>query len=180
MIDEWAVAPPTTTLRSGRRITIRPLAEDDRAALLAFGEALPHDDWRYLEDDLRNPDIIARLVNAHAAENWRQFVAAADGAIAGYSAVRRLPGRSNHVADLRLIVSAGWRREGLGTALAQTLFSAARDLGAAKLIAELLETQVAGRGLLERLGFRIEGTLSAHAHDRYGRRHNLLILAYHL
>src|SRR5215510_9029365 len=126
-------AASATALRDGRTVTIRPLGEDDYAALLAFGAALPQDDLLYLENDFQNPDIIRRLVNAAAAENWRQIVAQADGSIVGYSAVRRLSGWSSHVADIHLTVSDGWRRSGLGTAMAQAIFDAARDLGVSKV-----------------------------------------------
>ena len=170
----------TTTLRDGRAVTIRPLREDDYATLLAFGAALPQDDLLYLENDFQNPDIIRRLVNAAAAENWRQVVALADSAIVGYSAVRRLSGWSSHVADIHLTVGQGWRRSGLGTALAQAIFDSARDLGVSKVIVEMMERQNAGRAIFERLGFRIEGILSQHARDRHGQQHNLLILSYHV
>jgi RimJ/RimL family protein N-acetyltransferase len=179
MTDSQADAS-TTTLRDGRAVTIRPLREDDYATLFAFGAALPQDDLLYLENDFQNPDIIRRLVNAAAAENWRQVVAVADDTIVGYTAVRRLAGWSSHVADIHLTVSNGWRRSGLGTAMAQAIFDAARELGVNKVIVEMLERQNAGRAIFERLGFRVEGTLSAHARDRHGQRHNLLILAYHV
>jgi RimJ/RimL family protein N-acetyltransferase len=171
---------PSSVLRDGRTVTIRPLGEEDYAALLAFGMALPQDDLLYLENDFQNPDIIRRLVNASSAENWRQVVAVAQGAIVGYTAVRRLTGWSSHVADIHLTVGDGWRRSGLGTAMAQTIFDAARDLGVNKVIVEMMERQNAGRAIFERLGFRVEGTLSAHVRDRHGQRHNLLILAYHV
>jgi RimJ/RimL family protein N-acetyltransferase len=171
---------PKTILRDGRTVLIRPLDEGDYMALLAFGAALPQDDLLYLENDFRNPDIIRRLVNASAAENWRQVIALADGAIVGYSAVRRLSGWSSHVADIHLTVGDGWRRSGLGTAMAQAIFDAARDLGVSKVIVEMMERQEPGRAIFERLGFRVEGTLSQHARDRHGQAHNLLILAYHV
>ena len=101
-------------------------------------------------------------------------------AIVGYSAVRRLPGWSNHVTDIILLIDAHWRRSGLGTALAQAIFETARDLGVNKVIVEMLEEQQAGRAIFERLGFCVEGQLSVHARDRHGQRRNLLILAYHV
>lgn len=174
-------APTTVALRQGSTIVIRPLGEGDRQALLDFGRGLPQDDWLYLEDDLRNPDIITRLINAHQAENWRQIVAVDEqGAIAGYSAVRRLPGWSSHVADIQLIISEPWRRHGLGTALARSIFDAARDLGAAKVIVEILEEQTAGQAIFVRMGFHFEGRMSDHVRDRSGGRHNLVLLAYHV
>ena len=170
----------TTMLRDGRVVTIRPLDEADRAALLGFGRAMPHDDLLYLKDDLASPEMVERLVNARFSENWRQFVAATGDLIIGYAAVRRLPGWSSHVAGIGLIVSAGWRRLGVGTALAQTIFDAARELQAAKLIVEMLEEQCAGRAIFERLGFGVEGALVKHARDRYDRRHTLIVMAYHV
>jgi len=180
MIEQDPLISIATRSSLEHAVTIRPLAEQDYEALLAFGMALPEHDWVYLEDDMQNSDTIRRLINAHAAENWRQVVAVADGAIIGYSSVRRLPGWSSHVADIVLVVAEGWRRHGVGTALAQATFEAARDLKAEKVIVEILEAQTSGRAIFERLGFRIEGTLSDYARDHRGRRHNLHILAYHV
>ena len=179
MVDRQ-LAAQQAALSNDQMMVIRPLGEEDRAALLAFGQALPQDDLLYLEDDFQSPEIIARLVNAHQAENWRQIVVEADGEIIGYSSVRRLPGWSSHVADIVLLVSPRCRRAGVGVALAQAIFDAARDLGASKVIVEMLEEQQAGRAIFERLGFRVEGTLSKHTRDRQGQYHNLLILSYHV
>ena len=174
------IAAQQAILRDGRAVTIRPLGEDDRVALLAFGQALPQDDLLYLEDDFQSPELIARFVNAHQAENWRQIVVEAQGEIVGYSSVRRLPGWSSHVAEIVLLVSPRCRRVGVGVALAQMIFQAARDLGASKVIVEMLQEQQSGRAIFERLGFRIEGTLSKHTRDRQGQYHDLLILSYHV
>jgi L-amino acid N-acyltransferase YncA len=166
-------------LRDGQVVTIRPLNEDDCPALLAFGRALPHTDLLHLEDDFTNPETIARLVNARFAENWRQLIASVDDQIIAYSVVRRLSGWMKHVAEVGLIVDAGWRRHGLGAALAQSVCDAARDLGVEKLIVEMLEEQSAGRAIFERLGFRVEGTFGCHVRDREGQCHNLIVMAYH-
>lgn len=174
-----AAAP--ITLRNGQQVTIRPLAEDDRAALMRFGQQLPQDDLIYLEDDLQSPEIINRLVNASAAENWRQIVAVReDGEIVGYTAVRRLTGWSSHVGDIQLMVESSYRRSGLGTEMAKAIFEAARGLGVAKVIVEILAVQTGGRAIFERLGFSREGIFSKHAHDRHGNRHDLVVMAYHV
>jgi L-amino acid N-acyltransferase YncA len=169
----------TTLLRDGQVVTIRPIDEADRTALLAFGRALPHADLLHLEDDFTNPEIITRLVNARFAENWRQLVASIDDRIIGYSVVRRQPGWMKHVAGIGLVVGAGWRHLGLGTALAETICDAARDLHVEKLIVEMLEEQSAGRAIFEGLGFRVEGSFGCHVRDREGQCHNLIIMAHH-
>ena len=180
MISQQPTEQPAITLQDTRSVVIRPLLEADHAALMDFGLVLPEDDWLYLEEDLRNPDIIKRLVNAHAAENWRQLVALADNMIVGYTSIRRLPGWSSHVGDIQLVIRMDWRRSGLGTALALAIFQSARDLGVSKVVIEMLNEHAAGRSIFRRLGFRVEGTLSDHARDRHGKLHDMLILAYHV
>ena len=177
---EPQVAAQRITLQDGRTVQIRPLSEHDRAALLAFGQQLPQDDLLYLEDDFHSAEIISRLVNASQAENWRQIVVEAGDEILGYSSVRRLHGWSSHVADIVLLVNPRFRRMGVGVGLAQAIFDAARDLGVSKIIVEMLEEQESGRAIFERLGFRIEGSLTKHTRDRQGQFHNLLILSYHM
>src|SRR4051812_39924404 len=165
-----------SVLRDGRAVTIRPLDEQDRSALLAFGRALPQGDLLYLEDDLASPEMIARLINVRFSENWRQIVASVGDQIIGYGALRRLPGWSRHVAGINMVVSAGWRRNGLGTALAQSLVENGRNLQIDKLIVEIIETQHTGRAIFERLGFQIEGRFSSHACDRQGQHHTLIVM----
>jgi RimJ/RimL family protein N-acetyltransferase len=180
MIEQELAAPAATRLRDGQAVTIRRLAERDTGALAAFGQSLPPHDWQYLPEDLQNPDIIRRLVNAHAAANWRQIVAESEqGAIVGYGSVRLLPGWSNHVADIRLLVAAPWRRVGLGSAMAPGIFAAARDLGVSKVIVEMIAEQTDAQAIFARLGFHVEGRLVGHARDRNNAKHDLLIMAFH-
>jgi RimJ/RimL family protein N-acetyltransferase len=132
----------------------------------------------YLEDDFTHPEIIARLANASYAENWRQIVAATDsGEIVGYTAALRMPGWSNHVANIRLIVQPSYRRSGLGMQLAQAIVDAARDLGATKVTVDMLAALTAGQAIFSRLGFAVEGQLARHAIDRDGNLHDIVIMS---
>jgi L-amino acid N-acyltransferase YncA len=174
-------APAAKLLRDGSQVVIRPLAEHDWSTLLRFGRTLPQDDMLYLEDDLQSPEIITRLVNASAAENWRQLVAVDwDDQIVGYAAVRRLAGWSNHVGEILLIIGPAWRRRGLGMVLARAASDAALSLGVAKVVVEIMAEQVGGHAIFERLGFAVEARFSAHARDRHGACHDLHVLARHL
>ncbi|NJN16333.1 MAG: GNAT family N-acetyltransferase [Oscillochloris sp.] len=171
-------AGSSVALRDGRSVVIRALDEHDRNALDAFGNTLPRNDILYLEDDFSNSEIISRLVNASYAENWRQIVATNDqGEIVAYAAALQLPGWSEHVADIRLIVSPAWRRSGLGRHLAQAIVEAARDLGVSKVIVDMLAAQTAGQAIFSRLGFAVEGQLARHAIDRDGNLHDIVIMS---
>lgn len=179
MTDASATALATHPLRDGRTVVIRPLAAGDSAALMAFGNALPQDDWQYLQNDLRSPDVVTRLINARDAEHWRQLVAVAEGGqVAAYSSARMLPGWSSHVADIQLLVAEGWRRTGLGTLVAGQIVAAARAIGAKKVMVDMVEEQGAGQSIFRALGFQQEGRLINHTRDRDGQRHNLIVLGY--
>lgn len=173
-----SAAMSNVALKDNRQVTIRALVESDRTALTEFGLSLPKDDLLYLEEDFTNPEIITRLVNASFAENWRQMVAIADdGSIAAYASARRVPGWSNHVAELRLLVKPGWRRCGLGMQMAQAIVEAARDLGAQKVTVAMLAALRAGQAIFSRLGFAVEGQLTRHAIDRNGDLHDMVVMS---
>ncbi|MFM2309048.1 MAG: hypothetical protein RLY87_1169 [Chloroflexota bacterium] len=170
------LTPPVIT-RDGRVITIRPIQADDKDALLAFGSALPEEDWLYLESDMRSADTVARLANAQGAEHWRQVVAVDGERIAAYASIRMQAGRYSHVAAVQMVVGEDWRRQGLGRAMGAVIVAEAQRLEASKIIAEMLEAQRNGQAIFSHLGFRTEGTLVAHARDRFGKRHNLVVMA---
>jgi L-amino acid N-acyltransferase YncA len=168
------------TLRDGRTVVIRSLAFGDRAALTAFGRALPQAELHCIPAELQSPEAIARLVTLSGTAQYRQIVATAGNAIVGYGAVQQLSGRSREVAEGQLIVSAGWRHCGLGSALAMAMLDAAYELEVSQVVVELLAEQIAGRAIFERLGFSIEGALEGQVCDRYGRYHDLLVMAYRI
>jgi RimJ/RimL family protein N-acetyltransferase len=159
---------------------IRRLREDDLRALLAFGVALPKDDWLYLDIDLQTEATIVRLINAVEARNWRQFIAVMGDEIVGYANVRQLPGWKRHVGDIALVVRADHRRRGIGTALASAVLDAGRELALHKLIVEVVEEGYSAQHVFVRLGFRCEGLLVNYALDYLGRPRNLMLLSYEL
>jgi RimJ/RimL family protein N-acetyltransferase len=164
---------------------IRRLREDDLQALLAFGAALPKDDWLYLDIDLQSEATIVRLINAVEARNWRQFVAVVGedlggGDIVGYANVRQLPGWKRHVGDIALVVREDYRRGGVGTALASAVLEGGAELSLHKLVVEVVEEQVAGQLIFKRVGFRREGLLIDQAVDYLDNPRNLVVLGYQL
>jgi ribosomal protein S18 acetylase RimI-like enzyme len=164
-------AAGSVALKDGRHVTIRNLLEGDRAVLTTFGQNLP-------KNDITHPEIITRLANAAHAENWRQIIAVTDeGEIVGYTAALRMPGWSNHVANIRLIVLPSYRRSGLGMHLAQAIVEAARELGATKVTVDMLAALTAGQAIFSRLGFAVEGQLARHAIDRDGNLHDIVIMS---
>lgn len=165
-------------LKDGRSVVIRNLLKTDRDALATFGQSLPKNDLLYLEQDFTHPQIIDHLADVANAENWRQIVAiTSDERIVGYTAALRMPGWSNHVANIQLIVQPEYRRSGLGMQLAQAIVEEARDFGATKVTVDMLAALNAGQAIFSRLGFAVEGQLARHAIDRDGNLHDIVIMS---
>src|SRR4029077_20358705 len=85
---------------------------------------------------------------------------------------------SRHVGELRVIVEAAMRGQGLGQNLAQESFALALDLGLEKLMAQMTVDQRGAIGVFEGLGFRAEALLHNHVKDREGVTHDIVILSH--
>ena len=110
----------------------------------------PSDERRYLKSLRRYP---------HAAV----FVAEATEGIIGRLSIARDPHpASHHVADLGLMVAAGRRRQGVGTALMAEATAWARGAGVRKLELHVFPHNDAAIALYEKLGYRREGYRKEH------------------
>lgn len=170
----------TVATNDGQNVSIHRLGEDDREALLSFGADLPKDDWLYLDVELQTPTTVSWLVNAVDARNWRQFVAVDGELIVGYANVRQLPGWKRHVGDIALVVRDGYRRHGVGRALASVIVESATEMGLKKLVVEVIKEQVGGQVIFKRFGFQQEGILVGHAVDYLGNHRDLVLLSFQL
>ena len=66
---------------------------------------------------------------------------------------------------------------GLGHVLAETIFALAVRLGLEKIIAQMMADQEGAIRVFELLGFNVEATLRNHVKDRYGHKHDLIVMA---
>jgi L-amino acid N-acyltransferase YncA len=74
-------------------------------------------------------------------------------------------------------VAADRRGKGLGYALATGVVKLAIDLGIEKMVAYLVESQIAARKTFERLGFRKEAELARQVTDLLGAKRDLFVYA---
>ena len=100
------------------------------------------------------------------------------GACAGYVAVMRLAGWSDHVGELRLVVDPETRGRGLGRDLARWALLQAVDCGLGKLVVEVVAEQDGAVAMFQALGFHAEGLLRDHVRDRDGELRDLVLLAH--
>ena len=170
--------PRTIHLRDGLTLSVRPTAQGDEAALLAFYRELPQEDRLFLKDDVTTQTWAERFIRRIGRGEATSLIAELDGKVLAEATLYRAThGWSTHVGEVRVAVARAYRRKGLATALAGLLVKLATDQGADKIIVEVVENQVAALRTFEKLGFHKEAVLRDHVKDRSGIRRDLLILA---
>ena len=160
---------------------IRRAEPGDAAALVALGNAIGREPegwlitsegWRGVNDERRYLRALKRY--PHAAV----FVADVDGRIVGrLSIARDQHPASFHVADVGLMVAAGARRRGIGTALLDQAIVWARESGIRKLELHVFPHNQPALRLYERFGFEQEGYRKGH-YRRAGEYVDAILMAY--
>ncbi|WP_029432761.1 GNAT family N-acetyltransferase [Blastococcus sp. URHD0036] len=161
---------------------VTDLRPEHAEALLQFFRTLPEEDLTFIEEEVTDPGVVRSWARGEGGGS--RWVAVADGSgdpvVTGYVAVRPLPGWSDHVGRLRLVVAPGARGSGLGRDLARHALVQSVSAGLTKLVVEVVAEQGAALALFTRLGFRGEAVLIDHVRDRDGRLRDLMVLAHHV
>ena len=84
------------------------------------------------------------------------------------------------VADLGMLVAAGWRGRGVGTALLAEAIDRARKAGAHKIALQVWPHNAAAIALYERFGFEREGLLRRHYRRRSGELWDAVVMGLRL
>lgn len=155
---------------------IRYVQPDDRPALQAFLAAVPEADAAFLKEDMTDAGVVDEWLRESRVT--RLVSISEDGCIAGVASVARGVGRSDHVADLRLVVDAERRGHGIGRALAQQAVLEAVQAGCRKISVEVGATQQGTIDLFRGIGFTPEALLRDQVRDDEGRPLDLLMLAH--
>ena len=149
-------------------------------ALVRFFAELPEGDRTFIKEEVDDPAVVQSWAAGTDAGSRRWLVLGPDEVVLGYVAVRRLSGWSDHVGEVRLVVSPAGRGTGLGRRLARHALGQAVEAGLAKLVVEVVAEQGAALSLFTDLGFTGEALLEDHIRDRNGELRDLLVLAHHV
>jgi ribosomal protein S18 acetylase RimI-like enzyme len=158
-------------------VTVVELEPGHCDALVRFFAGLPEGDLTFIKEDVTDPAVVRAWTSGDAGGR-RWLALGDDGEVTGYVAVRPLPGWSDHVGEVRLVVSPQSRGTGLGRTLARHAVAAAVGDGLSKLVVEVVAEQGAALALFTDLGFRGEALLEDHIRDRSGELRDLLVLAH--
>lgn len=157
-------------------MSVVALDADHCDAVVRFFASLPQGDLTFIKEDVTDPETVRSWTTA----GGRWVAVDDDGEVAGYVAVRPLPGWSDHVAEVRLAVSPSRRGHGLGRELARRALVEAVGSGISKLVVEVVAEQTAVLALFTDLGFTGEALLTDHIRDRSGQLRDLMVLAHHV
>jgi L-amino acid N-acyltransferase YncA len=157
-------------------MAVVPLGPERCDALLRFFEALPEGDRTFIKEEVTDPETVRSWASGPSAGG--RWIAEEDGEVTGYVAVRPLPGWSDHVGEVRLVVAPSHRGSGLGRDLARRALIEAVNAGLSKLVVEIVAEQGSALALFTGLGFTGEALLTDHIRDRNGELHDLMVLAH--
>ena len=157
-------------------VQIRELADDDRAALHRFLTEVPADDRTFFKEDVTDPSVTERWLGDR--RSVRLVAVDGGGEIAAFAALSPGVARTSHVGDLRVVVAARARGQGLGRALTRRMLLEAVQRGLRKVSLEVAATQGAVIGMFRALGFEPEALLRDHLCDASGELQDLVVLAH--
>jgi ribosomal protein S18 acetylase RimI-like enzyme len=157
---------------------IVPLEAGHCDAVLRFFQALPESDRTFIKEDVTDASTVRGWTSGEG--RGRRWVVLDGEDVVGYLAVLPLPGWSNHVGEIRIVVAPDRRGTGLGRQLARHAVVQAVEAGLTKLVVEVVADQEPVLGLFTGLGFTGEALLRDHIRGRDGELHDLVLLAHHV
>ena len=159
-------------------VTVRPATLVDVDALVDMLVAVAGEGrWIGTEAPVDVTRRRRRMVEDVEGDDVIVLVAEAGGEPVGQLGLR-LAGYG--VADLGMVVAAGWRGRGVGTALLREGVDRAREAGAHKLALQVWPHNAAAIALYERFGFQREGYLRRHYRRRSGELWDAIVMGLRL
>ncbi|MFQ5805355.1 MAG: GNAT family N-acetyltransferase [Phycisphaerae bacterium] len=169
--------PKKVTLRDGRSVTVRPLADGDFDKLFGFFQTLPEEDRLFLRHDVTDPQIVGAWVANLDFNRVIPLVAEDEDKIVADATLHLAThGWSQHAGQVRLVTARTHRRVGLGTVLTRELVGLAEERGLEKLQTHVIEDDVGSVKMFSRLGFVTAAVLKEWVKDRGGTKRNLAIM----
>jgi len=179
-MDDGIVAryPKEVVLKTGGKVYLRPLREDDVERLYDFFlNEVSEEDLMLLRDNVKDYYVVEGWCKNLDYDRVFPLVAETEeGRILGNATLHhRDYGWSRRVAKIRVLTCLRCRGLGLGTAMVRELLEVAQLMGMEKVMAEVLSSQKAAMDALEKLGFQKVACIPELAHDYKGNKHDLCI-----
>jgi RimJ/RimL family protein N-acetyltransferase len=141
------------TLKDGARVLLRPLAAEDRKALLDLFLPVPIEEARFMRHDINDPEVVSSWANQIDYDLVFPIVAAIGDRIVGISTLHFNSGPARHRAEIRIFLAKDFRRRGLGSRLVQALVEIAKRRSLYLIEVQIVSNQVEVIKSFQRIGF---------------------------
>jgi L-amino acid N-acyltransferase YncA len=164
-------------LKNGAEVVIRPQRKGDLDQLFEFFRTMPDRDKRFLRYDVSKRAVLEDRFRATRTGRVKRLVAVVEDQIAA-DGVLELEGHGwkEHVGELRLFVSRGYRRKGLGMLMARELYKLASVNKVEEVVVKMMRPQIAARKIFRRLGFHEETLMRDYVKDLSGKVQDLVLM----
>ena len=173
--------PKKVALKSGLKITLRPLKKEDEKAFFEFFQAIPEQERMFIKHRVQDPEVIrAWCQNIDYGRNL-PLLAIADGKIIGDASLhQQLGGWKRHVGRVSVLIHPKFRGQGLGRLLVEEIVDIARNLGLERAEAEFIGEQEAGMKIFAIVGFSQLFKLDDHVKDMQAINHDYVLMSLNL
>ena len=172
---------PRRVATEAGEIELRLMSQADEAAVLDFARKLPVHDLLFLPRDISEPKVLAAWIKEIERGAITSLLAVKAGRVVGCGTLVRDPlSWSPHVGEIRNVVSAEVRGQGVGRALTQEIFALALGAGLEKLVVQMTVDQTGAIAIFEGLGFKAEALLRDHVKDKADKKHDIVVLGHNV
>lgn len=169
----------TAILNDGREMLLRWLGPDDKDLVLDFTRDLDDDEIRYLNQDLKDHEVMSSWLDQLGTDRYR-LVAALDaeagGRMAGYAYFFRGAFSGAHRADVEAFIHPAYRDLGLGSRLLREAADLATAMGILLLKAEMYVGRADLIKSFKRLDYELKAILEDFRLDREGHPYDAIIM----
>jgi RimJ/RimL family protein N-acetyltransferase len=164
-------------LKDGTEITIRNINMDDLDKYLDFFRSLPPSDRRYLRINVTDRRLIRDRIEQIENGDVFRILALKNGDIIASGALEIYSDdwHKNH-AELRVIVSRKFQRNGLGLIMNRELYLIAAQHGIKTVIAKVMKPQIGAVKILKKLGFQEKSLIPKYVRDQDQQEQDQIIL----
>jgi L-amino acid N-acyltransferase YncA len=157
-----------------QRILLRPMtAADQEAVTDLFCNRAEESDVRFLKDDVRNPEVVARWFDEIDYDRVVPLLAFQGERLVGDATLHRGRGATRHIGELRIFLAREFRGVGLGMQLLRELIEIAREMGLHMLMAEIVSEELAVIKAFRKLGFVRHAEFDDYFMDPEGGLHDV-------
>lgn len=153
---------------------IRRITADDADGVLGFMSDLPEGDQTFVKE----PATPERVRKWSTDEHTLRYGMFEDRVLKAMFSITPGVGWSSHVGELRLVVGAPFRGQGLGREMSRHGLAEALALGLQKIMIEVVADKQGDIEMFTSIGFRPEALLQDQIRDQDGRLHDLVLLSH--